>query len=361
MAGPAPALVGPAVSPSIISALNQITSQTSVEHKNVTPEKNQKGSVNCGGGGGGAGSGCGKPAACGGCSKKTKSCGGGGGGCGGSKKENPEKQGFKVTFKDLDGKVISKDFQGNDIGSVQQIEKDSSAAKPWSSDTEADQHPQGKRPGYRFKEWSASDTDLSTVTKNIDAKAIYEKDDRDFMTDSSWEDDMNSISEFESNCTEQYNNCIDGCVDTLDQTSVYINGEHINARAARSINMNAVMKVLEEHKTEVLEDKREVFEDIKKCIMNIQSTYVFQTRMLFNHECEQCRKGIHDNVDELLDTMVQDEPIQEKLSEMKEQFETQIYDITEDNIEAFTQFKTDLNKYIKELNTCFPSPILQQI
>jgi len=357
----ADALVGPAVSPSIISAMNKITSQESVEHKNVTPEKNIKGSVNCGGGGGGGGSGCGKPAACGGCAKKTKSCGGGGGGCGGSKKENPEKGEFKVVFKDFNGKVISTDFQGNNIGSVQKVEKDSSAAKPWNSPDEADQHKQGKIDGYMFKEWSVSDTDLSTVTKDLEAKAVYEKDTRDFMTDSSYEEQIEEINEFRDNCVSEYNNCIDGCLDTIDQTSTCINGESVTGRSARAINMNAVMIVLEQHKDEVIEDLRPKFEDTKKCIMNIQSTYIFQTRMLFNYECEECRSSIDKNVDELWDILVTDEPIEQRLNEMKEEFDTQIYDITEDNAEAFKQFKDDLNKYIKDLNSCFPSPVLQQM
>ena len=347
-------LVGPAESPIVVSALNQITSQTSVEHKNVTPEKNQKGSVNCGGGGGGGGSGCGKPAACGGCAKKTKSCGGGGGGCGGSKKENPEKQKFKVIFKDFHGKMI---------GKIQEIEKDSPAEKPWNSAEEADAHPQGKVEGYMFKEWSASDTDLATVTKDIEAKAVYTKDTRDFMTDSSYSDEIEEIEEFESECVEEYNEAIDECLDTIDQTSVYINGEHVtnNTRGRRSVEHPGIMTILLEHKDEVLESAKEKFEDVKKCIMNIQSTYIFQTRMMFNIECEECRSSIQENVDKLWEIMVTDEPIDGTLKEMKETFDIQIYDIKEDNSEAFQQFKNDLNKYIKDLNSCFPSPVLQQI
>lgn len=362
----AAALCGPAVSPVVVSALNQIVSQITQNLTNVNPVQNQKGSVNLGGGGGGGGSGCGKSAAPEQCEEKAKGCGGGGGGCGGGKKANPEDIPLIVAFIDYQANPIMTDCSGMPLGEgpIQMVKKNDPCARPWLENADAMTHPQGFIPGLKFTKWSEPDTSLMQVQKDLVVIPIY-----DIMTpddllniQNEYLDTAKEIESLAADSLNEYNNQIDQCITDINTSTDIICGTTVKKDNSRSLNIyKGIMKCISEN-ISVLDDvNKSKCYDISKCILNVQSCYIFQMRMMFNDECNILKQYIYDMKPTLWTDMLSNKDIKTKILECRDEFDIQMYNIQQMSKECFEEFKKNINLYIDDLNNCFPTPIVEKI
>lgn len=366
---PATALCGPAVSPIVVSAMNQIVNQVTQNLTNQNPVQNQKGSVNQGGGGGGGGSGCGKSASPEKCEKKAGGCGGGGGGCGGGKKAQPEKIPCIVSFIDYQGNPIMTDVMNMPLGEgpIQTVTKGDPCNIPWLNNDDAMKHAQGFIPGLTFTKWSESvDAVLKQVPKDLVVIPIY-----DVMTP---EDLLSMQSEYISmgeeianttmNCLEQYNNEIDKCIADIQTSTDIICGTLTSKKFSRSNSTTVykgIMKAIAENLDSISDENKSKCYDISKCVLNVQSCYIFQMRMMFNDECNELKQYIYDMKPNLWTEMLSGKDMKIILNEFKDEFGIQIYNIQKTSEQCFEEFKKNINLYIDDLNNCFNSPIIEKI
>jgi hypothetical protein len=361
-------LCGPATSPIIVSAMNQIVNQVTQNLTNTNPVQNKKGSVNQGGGGGGGGSGCGKSASPSKCEKKAKGCGGGGGGCGGGKKAKLEEIPCVVAFIDYQANPIMTDYNGIPLGEgpIQLVTKGDPCNIPWLSNEEAMMHPQGFIPGLKFTKWSESvDTVLKQVPKDLVVIPLY-----DIMTP---EDLLNmqnqyinaaeEISNMTTDCLEQYNSEIDNCISDIQNATDAICGSETtrNVNNTHTTIYKGIMKCISEQLDVLTEQNKSKCYDISKCILNVQSCYIFQMRMLFNDECNDLKKYIYKMKPNLWTDILSGKDIQTILSECKDEFDIQLYNIQKVSKECYEQFKKNINLYIDDLNNCFGNEIVEKI
>ena len=350
-------LIGPAIGP-IASWVKSIHS---------TPSKHNKGSVNTGGGGGCGNSGCGKPSPCGGSKKKSKSCGGGGKGCGGSKKSSCSPMKLKVVFKDFNGKII---------GSIQEVEKNSSAQCPWNDNNDIPDN--YKVDGYLFQEWS--NYDWKSVQKDLEVNAVYRKlnttsethcggDSTTILDQKMSEENCNKIQNFSdeyfnqqagargvyprstdayrTNVTEygKYNAAIDKCADTVGFVT-----DKINFVFDKLYNYVTYVN-------EPIDNQR--FENAKKALLNIQSSIVFQTRMSFNLDLQDIYVKISDCVDNLVRyARTGEEDIDEKIKEYREDIDSDLEFFLQDNTDRYNDFVDSYNKFLDGLNQCFTEDVV---
>jgi hypothetical protein len=284
--GTASALCGPATSPVVVSAMNQIINQLTDNLTNKNPVQNKKGSVNQGGGGGGGGSGCGKSASPEQCEEKAGGCGGGGGGCGGGKKANPDEIPFIVAFIDYQANPIMTDVNGMPIGigPIQEVKKNETCTRPWLDNNEAMRHPQGFIPGLKFTKWSEDDAALNAVQKDLVVIPIYDiMTQQDLLNVQQQYLDMGlDIQDFISESIQQYNDTLDQCISDINTSTEVICGP---TSRSRSTIYKGIMKAIAENISSIDEESKSKCYDISKCILNVQSCYIFQMRMLFNDEC----------------------------------------------------------------------------
>lgn len=375
-------LVGPALAPTALTMLD-----TAIKHISVQPQTNCKGSVNCGGGGGGGPSCCKKKAPCGGCKKKSKSCGGGGGGCSKSKKQCEKKIKFKVVFKS---------FRGQSVVKTVQVEKDSDATgeAPWMSQEDAPTETLNDTQYVWTTEWATSSGDktaIREVKKDLELTAVY----RDIITGSEYggtantqiinsmdEDSQQVIQNFYDDCSNSYNSCVNNCAQCINDIEETICGsptatmENYMDDVGRGFNTEftittgkyeGIMNILPAYAHPENLELSECtdfgkFNDTKKCILNLQSTFVFQTRMMLNNELDTVIKKIDSGVEEL-ENLVRDdgEDPTQKAEELKEDILLMLDDCNIDNNNRWEEYKENFNKYIDDINSCFPSKPLSKI
>jgi hypothetical protein len=367
----ASALAGPAVSPTVVSAINQIINQVTQNLQNINPVQNKKGSVNQGGGGGGGGSGCGGGASPEQCEEKSKGCGGGGGGCGGGKKANPEDKPLMVAFVDCEGNPIMTDCDGKPLDDtspvptpVQKVTKNNACKRPWQTNLDAMKHPQGFIPGLVFEKWSENDVALNQVTKDLAVIPIYNvatPDDLLMMAEqySAMGIDVNTLID---NSIQQYNDTVDQCIDSINETTEIICGTDTYTKDGSKKTYAGIMPTVASNLDTLSEENKVKCYNILKCILNVQSCYIFRTRMIFNDECNDCKKYIMDSKKTLFDSIYSGETgFKESIKEFNQMFDGKIYDISEFNKENFADFKDNINLYIDDLNNCFSKQIIEKI
>lgn len=378
------ALAGPAVSPTavvgaVVDAAATIASELVNASTFTVPQQDLKGSINQGGGGGGSGSGCKKPSPCGGGKKKSKCCGGGGGGCGGKKSKPKPEPSFNVVFKDFYAKKLKTAKVGKDGSGV--------AEAPWQN---AEDAPKVMIDGTLYvwtTQWATSDDDTSAINcvkKDLEVTAVYRDvcgspdEYTQYPMDSNQYD---KIDQFSQDCTNEYNDTIKTCVNTMNDTEEIIGGYPTACKATYEyqLNQNSDLKSrsVEKHYPGIMNilpkyarpdddmTKGECmnwdqFNDTKKCILNLQSCLIFQTRMMFNMDMEDIYSKLQLYVEDLMATCRNGEPIDSKLVEYKETIFTLLEDCQLENTQRWNEFFEDFKKYCNDIDDCFPSRPLQK-
>jgi hypothetical protein len=121
------------------------------------------------------------------------------------------------------------------------------------------------------------------------------------------------------------------------------------------------MKAIAENISSIDEESKSKCYDIAKCILNVQSCYIFQMRMLFNDECNELKKYIYDSKPQLWKDMLSGKDMSTLMSETNDEFDIELYNIQQISKKCFEEFKKNINLYIDDLNNCFPNPIIEKI
>ena len=364
-------LSGPATIPA-----ESVMSECVIDSTHMVPSKHKKGSLNCGGGGGGSGSGCGKKAPCGDAEKESKSCGGGGGGCGGSKKKECSPSKFKVIFKDVKGNAIPVNGK-----TIQEVEKQSSATAPWEQQSDLDNDTSLAQYNLRsqnkvFDKWS--NYDWRSVEKDIETSAVYRNlitDKQEYatntlLTNKCSQDDADKIQNFSDEYLNykagsksrtkmirstnnyqprvpnygKYNAAVDNCIMYVDTVSNVI---------------NHIFEVLVNHTDECLD--WDTFNDLKKCLLNIQSSFVYQTRMSINLDLQDVHAKLMFYVDDLLEKARNGEEIDSDIKEHREELDLDLDFFNMDTKDRYKEFVEAFNSYVDTINKCFPVAYIDKI
>ena len=346
----------------------------------MAPSQHQKGSLNRGGGGGGKGSGCGKQAPCGKTKKESSGCGGGGGGCGKSKKKSCCPSKLKVMFKDITGKAISVHLSDGTTTTIQKVEKQSTAEAPWTQQSDLDD-PSSLYKQYNlrsqnkvFDRWSTYD--WTSVNKDIEAKAIYrnlitdkeESTDNDLM-DKASEEDVDKIQNFSDEYLNykvgsrskkrdiegynpspevknygKYNAAVDMCILNVDTVTSII---------------NHVFETLVNHTDECIDWN--TFNDLKKCLLNIQSSFVYQTRMSINLDLQDVYTKLMFYVDTLLEKARNGEEIDNDINEYRNELDLDLDFFAMDTRDRYKEFVNSFNSYVDTINKCFTTAYINKV
>lgn len=371
-AGLANSLAGPATIPAEFVMAECVIAST-----HMIPSQHMKGSLNCGGGGGGSGSGCGKKAPCSEAEEESKSCGGGGGGCGGSKKKECCPSDFKVVFKDINGKSIS---TGNVQTDTQKVPKQGSATAPWTQQSDLDSNPSLAKYNLRsqnkiFDKWS--NYDWENVNKDVETSAVYrnlitdedEYTDNVIIPDKIEENDANKIQNFSDEYLNykvgsksrkrdvggytpnpevtnygKYNAAIDKCIFNVETVTNIING---------------VFNTLVEHTDECID--WDTFNDLKKCLLNIQSSFIFQTRMSINLDLQDVYTKLMMDVDLLMEKARNGEEIDNDINEYRSDLDLDLDFFKMDADDRYKEFVESFNSYVDTINNCFTTPYINKL
>lgn len=371
-AGQALSLAGPATIPAEF-----VMAECVIDSTHMVPSKHMKGSLNYGGGGSGSGSGCGKQAPCSEAEEESKSCGGGGGGCGSSKKTECSPCKYKVVFKDINGNAIPVEVDTGKIVTIQEVEKQSAAKAPFTTQrdidgTEYDLTSENKR----FDKWS--NDDWTSVSKDVEVSAVY----RDTITDRLYyatntliknkisECDADEIQDFSDEYLNykcgikitkrstpppggyqphvkeygKYNAAIDECIDDVQTITNIING---------------VFTTLAEHTSDCIDWT--TFHDLKKCLLNIQSSFIFQTRMAINLDLQDIHEKLMTYVSDMMEKARNGEEISNDIKEHREELDLDLDFFRMDTKDRYKEFKEAFNSYVDTINKCFVEPYIEKI
>lgn len=372
--GPEIGVSGLALSLSGIAEISaeKVLNECVINSTNVNPVQNSKGSINTGGGGGGGGSGCGKQAPCGGSETKSKSCGGGGGGCGGKKKKSCSPQPLKVVFKDINGVSIS---TGNVQQDTQKVEKQSSANAPWTSQEDILPQYDLTSQGKKFDKWSTDE--WRNVEKDLEVSAVYrnlitdkeESTNNTLIQDKISQEDADKVQNFSDTFLNdkagqprsrfkrtvvnyfprvpeygKYNAAINKCVTYVDTVTN---------------NINNVFNILVNHTDECTD--WDTFNDLKKCLLNIQSTFIFQTRMVLNLDLQDILEKINFYTAEMMEKARKAENIDQDLKEHYDEINLDLEFFNDDTVHRYEEFKNSFNSYVDTINKCFPVNYIEKL
>jgi len=353
-----------------------VVNQCIINTTNLTPTVNLKGSLNFGGGGGGGGSGCGRQSTCGSSETKSKSCGGGGGGCGGNKKKSCSPSKLKVVFKDINGKSIFTEDLEQD---TQKVSKQSAAKAPWTTQDELDNDPNLMKYNLRsenkvFSKWSTDD--WKDVERDLEVNVVYrnlitdkdESTEEEIMPDKISQEDSDKIQDF----SDYY---LNDKAERVRRGEIPVNEYHTHAKKYGRYNaaietsvyyvdtvtniINGVFQILVQHTDECTDWS--TFNDLKKCLLNIQSTFIYRTRMSFNLELQDILEKIVFYTDEMLQNARKGENIDRDLKEYKEEIDLDLEFYNEDTKDRYKEFREAFNSYVDTINKCFPVNYINKI
>lgn len=331
------ALVGPAAMPLALNLVSLF----------AMPQKNSKGSINTGGGGGGGGaaSACGGPASSEEVKAETGGCGGGGGGCGGGQKakKKPEKPKFKVIFKDFMNIKIKEEM----------IECGQAAIPPTFQEM----------PVYPLYEWNESwdSYDFENVSKDLEICGTYINKITGeslpippaIMQNPVTEHVASEVQGMCDMAKQQFDQSIDVCIDTINDVvntanSVIDACDYVEGAVARSEG------------TPGCEDEQ-AYSNIKKCIMNIVSTFMFKTRMMFNTDMHDIIDVSNKNLDSILESARSGKNVFGMIADVKQQIDANVKENLDREAEFRKVFIENLNLYIEDLQKIFPTKTIEKI
>ena len=360
-------VVGPAFCPTatIVRGMlssAKITLDTVIKHISITPQINKKGSFNIGDNLSKPSSKCcGKPAPCGGCSKKSKSCGGGGGGCGGKKKK---KQCDKKKYR-----VIYKDFYERILKTIYLIDgADGESVAPWKAGQEHIEKEDGGVYKWNDK-WATEDGDteaIKNVKEDLTVTAQFEKISPPEPYQQEYaKNEENPITTVMTSCMNKYRNCVFKCFDLVSKVEETISGYPTAAMEQYEISQEeypktyeGIMNILPQYaRPDNLEESLctdwEVFNDAKKGLLNLQSSITFRMRMMLNVTLDPIFDMINDNWEYYSDRAEEGIDITKDLNDLNEEISIQIEDCLVDITDMWNEYREGYNKYLKDIKYCF--------
>ncbi len=373
-AGQSLSLCGPATIPAEF-----VMSECVIDSTHMIPSKHMKGSLNYGGGGCGKGSGCGKQASCKDSEEEEKSCGGKGSGCGKSKKTSCCANKFKVIFKDINGNAIPVKLSSGETVTIQEVEKQSTAESPWDNqddlDSESSLSKYNLRSQYKlFDKWS--NYDWGSVEKDIEVSAVYRNQITDkleyatntLITNKCSQSDADKIQDF----SDEYLNYKCGMktkARALDgyQPRVHNYGKY-NAAVDNCITyVQTVSKTIKDVFTTLapvaLDECLDwsTFNDLKKCLLNIESSFVYQTRMSINLDLQDVQAKLMIYVERLLEKARNSEEIDNDIKDYREELDLDLDFFNMDTKDRYKEFVDAFNSYVDTINKCFPKSYIDKI